>query len=108
MEGSLDDFSTLSKIDPANPHYASQIGRVLHYRMNLPRPPATSLEHFTSAVVFCSCLIQLSERNGGEASVDLSEGFTRLWPAIWKIIQSTFVPSVTQHTIDAVVRQFAR
>ncbi|KIM77084.1 hypothetical protein PILCRDRAFT_825619 [Piloderma croceum F 1598] len=109
-EGSLDNLVALSKIDPANPHYNSQIGRVfdaMQNCMNIPRSSTLSLEHFTSAAALRNCLTNLYARNG-EVSASLSEGFLRVWPGIWKIIGSTYIPSLKQHTSGAAVRRLAR
>jgi hypothetical protein len=109
MAGSLDDLTALSKINPTNPQYDLQIGRVfdvLQYRMNLPG--SLTKEHFMSAAVSVLCLENLGAHSVGEVSASLSEGFTRVWPAFWNIIGSAFVPSLKQQKLSIEARRFAR
>src|SRR5882762_158955 len=95
--GSLEDLTSLAEIDPGDPQYNSQIGRVfdvLLYRMNLSfQSPTTQIELFSLSTAYCCCLMNLRP-SGDEVPDGLSKGFTRVWPAIWKVFGSTFVPSV--------------
>jgi hypothetical protein len=109
MKGSRSDLIKLSNIDPANPHYDSQLGRlfnVLHYRMNLPASLTASPGNLNSTTAFRVCLSNLHKQNEGSAR--LSEGFTRLWPAIWKVIGSVLFPCLIQDNFTTETRQFAR
>jgi hypothetical protein len=110
MGGSLEDLTSLAEIDPGDPQYNSQIGRVfdvLLYRMNLSfQSPTTQIELFSLSTAYCCCLMNLRP-SGDEVPDGLSKGFTRVWPAIWKVFGSTFVPSVTRHTVNAEGCRFA-
>jgi len=112
MKGSLVGLANLLKLDPADPHYNSQISRVfdvLHHCMNIltRRSSINFSEEWTSATAFCDRLLELYARNRGEVSASLSQSFLRMWPEIWKIIESILVFS-TRYTCHAGTRQLAR
>lgn len=60
-----------------------------------------------SAAAFCRCLMVLYVKNGNAVSTSLSQGL-RVWPEIWKIIESILIFGVKLHTLHAETRQFSR
>lgn len=103
MKGSLEALLTLSHIDPVDLHYGSQIGRVFDVlyhcmsRANHPRSPNPTREHFEAATCFCLVLKNLgpSPSDIDDMPACLSKGFARIWPVIWRVIDSTFVLFLT-------------
>lgn len=106
MKGSLATLTFLSDMDPAHPRYPSQIIRafdVISHCLTRANRGGYAADPFETTTKLCDFLTTIYLKNNRMPSPALSSCFAKVWPAMWKNLQTTFIPCFT-HKILAPIQ----